>query len=194
MVACTRHSSNPVLHQPIGIKSKYTRTDATTLLQYPHQTASGRREIRAASSDRSSNNNPSGSRPQEPRSPASGSTKHSLDDYCLTSPPSSPHKPAIQDIKHKHQPSQSSTSSRPLSPTNASAPQYHASSSPPRRSNCVTPDADAGKIPKTWTRNSIRIPVRTRYAILITRTSRRSALLTLPKQQYTREQRHYQVY
>jgi hypothetical protein len=113
----------------------------------------------------------------------------------LTSPPGSPHKSAVQDIKHKHQPSQSSTSSRPLSPANASAPQYHASSSPPRRSNSsATADVDTGKIPKTWTRNSIRIPVRTRYAILIPGTPRRSALLTFPKQQYTRQQRHHQVY
>lgn len=194
MVASTRHSPDLFLHQPIGIKSKCNRTDATTLLQYPHQTAIGRREIRAAA-DQGSNNNPSGSCPQERRSPASGSTKHSLDDYCLTSPPGSPHRPAVQDTKHKHQPSQSSTSSRPLSPTNASAPQYHASSSPPRQSNSsATADVDTGKIPKTWTRNSIRIPVRTRYASLILGTPRRSTLLTFLKQQYTRQQRHNQVY
>ena len=171
VVACNRHSPDLFLHQPIGIKSKCNRTDAT-FLQYPHQTASGRREIRAAA-DQGSNNNPSGPRPQERRSPASGSTKQPLDDYCLTSPPGSPHKSAVQDIKHKHQPSQSSTSSRPLSPANASAPQYHASSSPPRRSNSsATADVDTGKIPRTWTRNSIRIPVRTRYAILIPGTPR----------------------
>jgi hypothetical protein len=164
VVTSTRHSSHLLLHQPTGIKSKCNRTDATTLLQYPHQTASGRREIRAAS-DQGNSNNPSGSRPQEPRSPASGRTENTLNDYSLTSPPDSPHKSAVQDIQHKHQPSQSSTSSRPLSPTNASASQYHASTTPPRKLSSTNIDVDAGKVPKTWTRNSIRIPVRTRYAI-----------------------------
>lgn len=107
------------------------------------------------------------SRLQEPRSLARDSTEHTLDDYSLTSPPGSPHKPALQDSKHKHKPSQSSTSSRPLSPTNVSALQDHARSSPPRESSPTTVDVDAGKIPKTWTRNSIRIPVRTRYVISV---------------------------
>jgi hypothetical protein len=155
-----------------SIKSKHNETDAAPRQQYPHQTASGRREIRAASDHI---NNPPVSRLQEPRSPdragiAYGSTASSLQDYRLTSTPGSPHKPCIQDFQHEHQPSRSSTSSRPLSPTDASTPQYHASSSPPRKPSPATVDVNAGKIPKTWTRNSIRIPIRTRYAILEPRT------------------------
>lgn len=151
----------------LGLKSKYNKTDDAALLQYPHQTASGRREIRAASDQ--SVTRPT-SRLQEPRNPeraaiAYGGTEPTLHDSQLTSPSASPHKPAVQDFQEKHQPSQTS-SSRPLSPSNASEPLYHASSSPPKEQGFAVADAEAGRNSKTWTRNRIRIPPRTRYAML----------------------------
>lgn len=142
-----------------GSKPKYSKTDATPYHQYPHQTASGRREIRAASNQ---SNTPPVSPPREPRNSAARAycgAEPTIHNSQLTSPSGSPHQPAVRDFQDNHQPSRTSPSPRPLSHTDTTAPQYHASSSPPRESSF-----DGGKLPKTWTRNSIRIPVRTRYA------------------------------
>jgi hypothetical protein len=151
------------------IKSKYNKTDANPHCQYPHQTASGRREIRAASDQNNTKNTRPAIHLQEPRTPDRTGITHSgtepaLHDSQLTSASGSPHKPAVQvqDFQDKYQPSRAP--SRPLSPTNASPPQYHASSSPPREPSFAVVDADAGKNPKTRTRKDICIPPRTRYA------------------------------
>jgi hypothetical protein len=148
----------------LEVKSKYNKTDANPHRQYPHQTASGRREIRAASDQSNTKITRPASRLQEPRTPDRTSTAHrgterSPHDSQLTSASGSPHKPAVQDFQDKYQ-----SHSRPLSPTNASPPQYHASSSPPREPSFAAVDADAGKSPKTRTRKNICIPPRTRYA------------------------------
>lgn len=150
----------------LGLKSKYNKTDDAALLQYPHQTASGRREIRTASDQ--SNSRPA-SRLQEPRNSeragsAYGGTEPTLHDSQLTSPSASPHKPSVQDFQDRHAPRKSS--SRPLSPAKSSEPLYHASSSPARESSFESVNAEAGRNSKTWTRNRIRIPPRTRYDIL----------------------------
>jgi hypothetical protein len=148
----------------LELKSKYNKTDVNPHRQYPHQTASGRREIRAASDQNNTKITRPASRLQEPRTPdctgiAHRGTERTLHDSRLTSASGSPHKPAVQDFQDKYQ-----SHSRPLSPTNASPPQYHASSSPPKEPSFAAVDADARRIPPTRTRKNICIPTRTRYA------------------------------
>lgn len=157
------HQSFVLEEDRMGVKLKYNnRTDATVRSQYPHQTASGRREIRAASEQ---NNSRPASRLREARSSseragiAYGGTEPTVHDSQLISPSGEPHKPSAHDFEYEHKP----LPSRPLSPIDTSALPYHASSSPPRESGLAAINLDAGRVPKTWTRNSILIPPRTRY-------------------------------
>jgi hypothetical protein len=153
------------------IMEKYHHTDAIAFEQYPHQTTSGRRELAASQDYNNSTCSRPASRLQEPRSPERADIAHS-------SPESTPHKltshapygPAVQDFQFQHRRHPSSTSSHPSSLKNASTLPYHASSSPPREPTFAV-DFDAGKAPKTLTRNKIQIPPRTRYAAPITSMS-----------------------
>jgi hypothetical protein len=147
----------------LGAKSKYNKTDQNAHLQYPHQTAGGRREIRAASDQSNPSRIPSlqKSPSQDRVGIANGNTELTLHHSQLVSSSASPHQPAIQDSQDRHQQSQTS-SSRPLSPANKSPTPYHASSTSQMKPSFGGMDAEAGKNPKTWTRNGIRIPLGTR--------------------------------
>jgi hypothetical protein len=162
----------------LDIKSKYNKTDAYPHRQYPHQTASGRREIRSASDQNNNKNTRPATRLQEPRTPDRTGTAHhcgtepTLHNSQLTSASGSPHKPAVQDFQY--QPSRAP--SRPLTPSNASRTQYHASSSPPGEPSFAVVDADARRNPTTTTRKNICIPPRTRYASCDSELPRNCAL------------------
>lgn len=141
---------------------KYQHTDATALEQYPHQTASGRREL-AASQD--INNSRPASHHQEKRNSdrvgiACGGPEPTLHNAQLTSH-HAPTEPAVQDLEHRRHPS--GTSYQQSSPKNASTLPYHASSSPQKEPTFAI-DFGTGKTSETLTRNKIQIPPRTRYA------------------------------